>query len=365
MPVKYLDKMQKILGNDIAYLIFHTTSRCNAFCNHCFVWENVEAAGKFSAPDKPSLRDELSLDEINKISQGFPYLLLVNLAGGEPFLRKDIVEIAKIFYKNNKVNFITIPTNGFLPEVIVPQVEKLCQELPDVFFRLSISIDDIGIEHNKIRSFKDGYETLLKTARDLQFLKEKCNNFDLRAVSVFTQKNQDHFEELLDELENLEIFDAITVMLIRGNPKDPELKKIDIQKFTKIQKRLNNGLARSWRHPGSKILSQILAKTSEGVIDSFLNPGVRKFKCYQGQKSLVLNDIGNVFACEILEDKPLGNIRDFNYKIQDLLKHQKSQEIIDFIKAKKCACTWECAINTSQIFNASSWPALGIRSLVN
>ena len=117
--------------------------------------------------------------------------------------------------------------------------------------------------------------------------------------------------------------------------------------------------------PGSKILSQILAQTTQGAIDSFHSPGVRKFKCYQGQKPLVLIDICEVFAYKILDDKRLGNTRDFNYKIQVLLRNIKSKEVIDFIKAKKCACTWECAINSSQNFNDSSWPALGIRSLVN
>ena len=42
-------------------------------------------------------------------------LLWLAFSGGETFLRDDLVEIADVFYKNNRPAIILLPTNGLLP----------------------------------------------------------------------------------------------------------------------------------------------------------------------------------------------------------------------------------------------------------
>src|SRR3989338_3896529 len=72
------------------YMVFFVTARCNARCEHCFYWREVESADS-------SL--ELSFSEIKKISGNLPGLAQISLTGGEPFLRKDFSEIIKVFYQ--------------------------------------------------------------------------------------------------------------------------------------------------------------------------------------------------------------------------------------------------------------------------
>jgi len=76
------------------YLIFFVTEICNARCKHCF--------GNFSN-EKEKAKEELSLEEINKISKNMDNLLYLLPTGGEPFLREDLPDIINVFYRNNRL----------------------------------------------------------------------------------------------------------------------------------------------------------------------------------------------------------------------------------------------------------------------
>ena len=95
-----------------AYLVYFITDACNAKCKHCLL-----ADGAHPGWEEPSMafrKQELSLEELDKItaSMGKGSLMFLLPTGGEPFLRKDIGEIVKIFHKNTGVRNVGIPTNG-------------------------------------------------------------------------------------------------------------------------------------------------------------------------------------------------------------------------------------------------------------
>ena len=76
--------------------------------------------------DPKTFKGELTLDEIDKLTKNLGKSLLnVNLTGGEPFARKDIVEIAKLYIKNSTVQSIYITTNGSLPDRVESFAKKL------------------------------------------------------------------------------------------------------------------------------------------------------------------------------------------------------------------------------------------------
>ena len=64
-----------------------------------------------------TFKGELTLDEIDKMTKNMGDTLLnVNFTGGEPFARKDIIDIAKLYIKNTTIQSIYITTNGSLPD---------------------------------------------------------------------------------------------------------------------------------------------------------------------------------------------------------------------------------------------------------
>src|SRR3989338_11550435 len=92
-----------------SYLILYVTNRCKSKCKTCFFWESL---------NNPNTK-ELSLDEITKLAKSFKNLVYVSLTGGEPFLRRAIDDIMKVFYKYSNTVFFAIPTNALMPDTIV------------------------------------------------------------------------------------------------------------------------------------------------------------------------------------------------------------------------------------------------------
>ena len=100
-------------------LVHFVTNRCNARCSFCFI--------DFDNPK--TFRNELTLSEIDKITKNIgPNLTNVNLTGGEPFARKDILDIARCYFKNTNVESITMPSNGSLPKRMVKFAKSISKE---------------------------------------------------------------------------------------------------------------------------------------------------------------------------------------------------------------------------------------------
>ena len=82
----------KVLIKKISYLhtlYFFPTSRCNLSCSHCFYHDSLNK--RFN---------ELTLDDIDTFSKTMDHLLTLALTGGEPYLRHNLDQIARIFYHN-------------------------------------------------------------------------------------------------------------------------------------------------------------------------------------------------------------------------------------------------------------------------
>ena len=79
---------QILKGDAPKYACIQLTARCNMRCSFCHFWsEDATAADEMTLDEYRRLADELS-------QYGF---LLTTLEGGEPFMRKDILDIVRIF----------------------------------------------------------------------------------------------------------------------------------------------------------------------------------------------------------------------------------------------------------------------------
>lgn len=85
-------------------IFLFVTGRCNAKCAMCFYAQEMDK----KQPD-------LTFDEIKKISETAGQFNRLWISGGEPTLREDLPEILELFYKNNHIKDVNIPTNGLKP----------------------------------------------------------------------------------------------------------------------------------------------------------------------------------------------------------------------------------------------------------
>ncbi len=74
----------------------------------------------------------------------------INITGGEPGLRKDLIDIVSVLKKKTKL--IDINTNGYFAERLI----EVGKNFPDVAFR--ISVDGLPELNDKLRGIENGFE---------------------------------------------------------------------------------------------------------------------------------------------------------------------------------------------------------------
>lgn len=339
------------------HITFFVTRRCNARCPFCFYLKAADA------PVGPST--ELTLDEIRKISRSLNNLLWVAFSGGEIFLRDDIVEISRIFYKNNRPAIMLYPTNGMLPELIRERTEEILRICVKSVIAVKLSIDGLGTAHDSLRNTPGSFENTMRTYRLLEELISIYPHFELGVNTVFCAENQDNMDAIIDYVSGLRNVKTHTISLIRGNLADERFKDIDPQKYAavidKLEKNLRTGRATTYRFWGARIKAaqDILQRR---FIYRTLQEKKRLIPCYAGRLNIVLTENGEVYPCELLTNS-FGNVRDYAYDIKKVIQSEQAIETLASIKNGHCFCTHECYFMTNILFNPKLYPALSMEYL--
>ncbi|MBI4684157.1 MAG: radical SAM protein [Nitrospirae bacterium] len=338
--------------NKPIHLTFFLTQRCNSRCPFCFY---LRSTGNVENPS-----EELSLDEISKISGSMRNLLWLAFSGGEIYLREDLVEISRVFYKNNRPAIMLYPTNGLLPELIAKMTEEILRHCTKSIIAVKLSIDGLNEKHDFLRNTPDSFSKTMQTHYMLGELLERYPNFELGINTVFCSENQDDMDRIIDFVNNLRHIKTHTISLIRGNLSDEKYKKIDHKKYfhaiERLEKNLKTRASNIYRFKGARLKAAQDILQRRLIYQTMLEQK-RIIPCYAGRLNLVLTEKGDVYPCELLT-KSLGNLRDHGYDISRIIRSKKAQEIKDFIQDKKCFCTHECYFMTNILFNVRLFPNL-------
>src|SRR5579864_2626611 len=125
-----------------ALLSILVTSVCDMRCTHCFFTEQLD--------DQPRKKFQMTTREIEMISETLGGNLgVLILAGGEPFTRKDLPEIARAFYTNNRLESVYITTNGQIQKRILPDVTRILEECPRLNVTVALGIDGLKEQHER------------------------------------------------------------------------------------------------------------------------------------------------------------------------------------------------------------------------
>ena len=119
--------------------IIGVTYRCHFRCLRCHTWK---------CPSK--VEEEISLDVLKKL----PEMAFANITGGEPFLRKDLFEIAKAYFTNTDIQSLFITTNGFFTDRIKGFLDEFVSSKIEGNVTLQFSIDNFEEEHDRNRRVK-------------------------------------------------------------------------------------------------------------------------------------------------------------------------------------------------------------------
>lgn len=343
MSIKLIESsVKKYFKKDLFQLIYHVTFKCNACCKFCFNWKELNQ----------NIKKELSLKEVNKIACSMPNFDWLLLSGGEPSLRQDIVEIVGIFYKNNGIKHLTLPTNGLLPKRTFEIVQNLLNNYKNLTITLSFSLDSFDDAHDELRGVSGCFKKLLESYKLLGPLR-KNKNLNIKFNSVIGNFNYDSLKNLMKKIRELKP-DMHTVDFIRGdaalslnNLKYKDLALPPADKIDDVIRSIEDNYDYYKGYSNIKSHFTIMEKISQIIQKEYLTlfkeTLIKKkqiIPCLAYKTSLVLYPYGDVSFCEPL--RPFANFRDFYYDYKKIIKSDLAKEQADIIKNKKCACYHPC-----------------------
>jgi len=324
------------------YLILYVTDRCNLKCSHCFYW------------DKLNKKNEIKLENIEKIAKSLKGVINVGFTGGEPFLRKDIEKIIYLFRVNSGMKIASIPTNGTLTSIVLDKVDKILTENQDLYLHISISIDGSEKLHEEIRGVSGCFSRSMNTLKGLLDLKKKYDKLEVGIITTLTGKNDSSIKEFFDYVTNKYLVDFFQINMLRGKSKSAKLSKNSLKYYkellTETDKKIKEGKISGYKVLGGDFYTATNLTYRDMLVKTF-ETGKYQSPCYAAITNGIIYPSGDVFACEIRDDLKLGNLSEVDYDLRKLWLSEKSDNIRKDIKDNRCFCTFECQLSTNVLFN--------------
>ena len=322
-------------------LIFAVTDKCPFRCKTCFYANTMDAKKEEDVYG-------MSLFEIEKISNSLGNFSKLLLTGGEPFLRRDIAELCGIFYHNNNVRHMHLPTNALHTNKIKENVEKILKYCPVINLTVSISIDGLHETHTEIRGVKESFGKLIETAHALGELRDKYDNLRLNVITVVNNLNLTEITDLAEFVKKELPVDSHSPIPVRGNPYDEYMRPPTKEEWDKLSRELLD-LQDFWnKKRDENIIKKKLRTNTEKhlykVIGNVLADEGLPFECKAGKTIGVLEANGDVRLCELKE--VVGNVKNFDYDFKKVWFSERAEKIRKTVPG--CSCTHPCFINNSR-----------------
>ena len=328
-------------------LILFVTSRCNAKCETCFYWQELNQPG------------DMTFAQIERVAHTMPPITDLWLSGGEPTLRRDLVEIIDLFVKHNGVQRVIIPTNALIKTHVCEVVEQALSRHPQLDLYLNVALDGYGATHDRIRGVPGNWAKTLDCIRALYPLKEKfTDRFRLNVNTVVCAENFMEIDRLADYLWHNFQLDGQYFNIIRGETKaGAQIKQVPPEVLPQMYARVS---ALTKRY-GERMFADDDAATRfvknvayVGAITThyrtqlanFAEPAAWPFPCTAGATTAVIDYNGDVRACELREK--FATLADYDYDFAALwAAHERQAELNAIDGGRACWCTHVCFIHDS------------------
>jgi len=347
---------------ELETVILFTTGKCNAKCAMCFY-----------ADEMAKKAEDLSFNEIKKISESAGEIKRMLLSGGEPTMREELPEIIEMFYKNNHITDLNIPTNGMKTERIIEWITRWRKSCPDLNVTVSVSFDGFGETHDKQR----GVVSFYKAAETLKKLDDhfKDDGFVIRNIAtIITKYNVEEIVDFVTWVYGRFNVSTHTIEAARGNTREAGVKILTEKSLIAIQDRIapyyllyakrigagmnfiGRGLTKFFYVGLMRAMYNLRAKNVE-------KPTSWEMDCTAGETTLVVDYDGRFRACELRD--PIGKVQDYNGDVKAIMSSEAMKKEIDAIghgyKAN-CWCTHGCWMMTSITFNPGKMISMLIKA---
>ncbi|WP_029903787.1 radical SAM protein [Prevotella sp. 10(H)] len=333
-------------------IFLFVTGRCNAKCTMCFY------AGDMDKKEK-----DLTFEEISRLSETAGEFNRLWLSGGEPTLREDLPQIIEMFYKNNKIKDVNMPTNGLKPDRVVEWLKYLREKCPDLNLTVSVSLDGFDKTHDKQRGVPGNFYKAIET---LAKINDNFGNDPHVLKNIATVITKYNSEEVMDFM--LWLFGRFnvsthTIEAARGMTREDNVKILTEKTLRELQDRMAPiyaGYADRMAKDGGRVQKFMTKFFYLGLIRTLYDvrasnidkPTPWGMDCTAGETTLVIDYDGRFRSCELRD--PIGNVKDYGCDISKIMQGdamKKEVSDIGYGYNANCWCTHGCWIMSSIVFN--------------
>ncbi|OHC79675.1 MAG: hypothetical protein A3G18_12470 [Rhodospirillales bacterium RIFCSPLOWO2_12_FULL_58_28] len=297
----------------------------------------------------------MSLNAVDKATREIGPVLWYSLAGGEPVLRNDLVELTGIIQRNCRPHIFSLPTNGWYVEKTFRAVQEILQRHERMNLLVFLSLDGPRQVHDSIRG-EGSFGRARQTMERLRPLQKFYPNLYLNVTTTVTPDNYKVSPAFIKEIADDFRPSAISINLFRyhsfDHPPVPE-EVIDGYYLTvkAYEKILKDSLSKNYGFFAGKLLKAKEIMQKELIYrvaknNEFVTP------CTAGTLSYIIFEDGRVQPCEVLDDS-IGALSEAESSpsFKDIIKSPEAQKLRKRIKDSRCMCTYECAMSTNVLFN--------------
>lgn len=309
------------LANIPMSITFEVTYRCNLSCLMCpqaIDLQNPESVLQAQMKEDSELKTEEIINVINQASS--LGIRRITLTGGEPFVRRDIIDILVAVKRKNMACYI-ITNGGLMKESYAREIVRMGID------KITLSCDGPEEIHNNIRQNKNQFQDLLKAIRMIQAEKrvQKRNVPDLTLNVTVSSLNAGYMDEIVGiaarEKVNVNfgyLFYASAEMESRtrgiyqatgGKIEDQDVPmSIRTVNVDLLAKEIENAEANASRM-GVKINIQPYIKRPEELYGHFFDDSHAYVNhCFYPWYAMRINPYGEVYPCQM--NIVIGNVRD-------------------------------------------------------
>lgn len=313
-------------------LTFSITYWCQSRCTHCNIWEI-----------KP--KGELSLDEIKQFAQKNDYFRWIEITGGEPFMRSDIVDIVKAFHETSKdLYLLTIPTNSLSNhDMIASKIEQMLQlGIPRVV--ITLSLDGYREMHDRVRGIPGNFDKVIDMYRRLSELKKRYKNLYFYFGYTIINMNQGQFEKCFEGVRaeiptvtyndfHINVGQTSDIYYSNTNNNIVADRGLVADEIKSVMKK------RKAQFDMIKAVQNTLEDAFLKKLVQYVETNEPPMKSRSLDASLFMDSYGNVYP-SIMWGRRIGNIKDSEFSLGPIWQSQEADEVRKLIKEGKEPRSW-------------------------
>jgi MoaA/NifB/PqqE/SkfB family radical SAM enzyme len=293
------------------------TRRCNLRCKMCQYIEWLE-----NVPIREQMQGELSREEWLHVIEQVPRFSLITFTGGEPFVRKDFMELLTVASGRARTHFVSNTT--MLPP---DRAEAIVGLAPSRLGRIGFnfagtSIEGPGDRHDEIRKLRGAFSRSMEGIRSLVAIRD-AQKKACPLVHITTVLQKDNLDVLHHMPEVIKNCGASVLNLVT------ETRMHELPDLGEVDPATYNTEDLAWPRLDRKALTDALNKTLDrakelGVevrlprmpkedLINYYESGIdlKDYECRNAWNTLIIGRQGNAYPCWLIK---VGNVKEDSLK---------------------------------------------------